>query len=221
MAYRPTEKTKAHRAAQYQSLLSAAVEIVAESGFQGLTIAALAKKAEIATGTVYKYFESKAVLCAEVFKQATEKEVNQVRIAALGDHHRPCRQRLIQAIQVFSERALRGDRLAYALIAEPVDPAVEAQRLIYRQAYASIYAELIGEGISKKEFPEQSVKVTATALVGVIAETLIAPLGRSAGVERSQSKPPELSQQPSHDTAEQLLIDIQQFCLRAVTGMPH
>jgi len=218
MAYRPTEKTKAHRAAQYESLLSAAIEIVANSGFQGLTIGALAKRAEIATGTVYKYFESKAVLCTEVFKRATEKEVEQVRIAALNDCARPCRLRLIEAIQVFSERALRGDRLAYALIAEPVDPAVEAQRLIYRQAYASIYAELITEGIGKKEFPAQSVKVTATALVGVIAETLIAPLGRRASIEptHTQTAQPELSPK----AAKQLLADIQQFCLRAVTGMP-
>jgi len=134
-----------------------------------------------------------------------------VRQAALGEINQPCRKRLINAIQVFSERALRGDRLAYALIAEPVDPAVEAQRLIYRQAYADIYAELITEGVRKKEFPEQSVAVTATALVGVIAETLIAPLGRKAGIDIKGVRP---------DSAQQLQADIQQFCLRAVTGMP-
>ncbi|MGH1373939.1 MAG: TetR/AcrR family transcriptional regulator [Cellvibrionaceae bacterium] len=220
MAYRPTEKTKAHRAAQHDSLMSAAIAIVAESGFQGLTISALAQKAEIATGTVYKYFESKAHLCAEVFKQATEKEVEQVRIAALDDNQRPCRQRLIQAIQVFSERALRGDRLAYALIAEPVDPAVEAERLVYRQAYASIYADLVREGIRKKEFPEQNVEITATALVGVIAETIIAPLGRRAGIEEASPRESGIQIQDPSKASEQLLCDIQQFCLRAVTGMP-
>ncbi len=215
MAYRPTEKTKAHRIAQHDSLMNAATAIVAESGFHGLTISALAQKAEIATGTVYKYFDSKAQLSAQVFKRATEKEVEQVRAAALDEHERPCRLRLIQAIQVFSERALRGDRLAYALIAEPVDPAVEAERLVYRQAYASIYADLIREGIGKKEFPEQNVDVTASALVGVIAETLIAPLGRRVGIETSESQPRQ-----SLDAPPQLLMDIQQFCLRAVTGMP-
>lgn len=215
MAYRPTEKAKAHRIAQHDSLMNAATAIVAESGFHGLTISALAQKAEIATGTVYKYFDSKAQLSAQVFKRATEKEVEQVRAAALDEHERPCRLRLIQAIQVFSERALRGDRLAYALIAEPVDPAVEAERLVYRQAYASIYADLIREGIGKKEFPEQNVDVTASALVGVIAETLIAPLGRRVGIETSESQPRQ-----SLDAPPQLLMDIQQFCLRAVTGMP-
>lgn len=218
MAYRPTEKTKAHRAAQHDGLMNAATAIVGDAGFQGLTMSALAQQADIATGTVYKYFDSKAQLCAEVFKRATEKEVEHVRAAALNDGQRPCRQRLIQAIQVFSERALRGDRLAYALIAEPVDPAVEAQRLIYRQAYASIYADLVREGVRKKEFPEQNVDITATALVGVIAETLIVPLGRRAGIEALETEKPLA--QYSAEASEQLLTDIQQFCLRAVTGMP-
>lgn len=218
MAYRATEKTKAHRLAQHDSLIRAATAIVAEGGFQALTITALAKKAEIATGTVYKYFDSKAQLCAEVFKRATEKEVEQVRAAALEDGQQSCRKRLIQAILVFSERALKGDQLAYALIAEPVDPGVEAERLIYRQAYASIYADLVTEGILKKEFPEQNVEITATALVGVISETLIAPLGRRTGIEETNDKAG--SQQVSIENTDALLKDIQQFCLRAVTGMP-
>ena len=134
--------------------------------------------------------------------------------AALADMSQPCRKRLINAIQVFSERALRGDRLAYALIAEPVNPAVESQRLIYRQAYADIYGELIAEGVKKKEFPEQTVAVTATALVGVIAETLIAPLGRKAGID-------DQADRSDSGSAQQLQADIQQFCLRAVTGMPN
>ena len=218
MPYRPTEKTKAHKAAQYSHLLSQAVKLVAQQGFQGLTISKLARQADLATGSVYKYFDSKAQLCAEVFKSATEREVEQVRLAALSDTSRPCRLRLIQAIQVFSERALESDRLAYALIAEPVDPTVEAQRLIYRQAYADIYAKLIAEGISNKEFPHQNVEITATALVGVIAETLIAPLGRKMD---GQLDNPDgtVDSMINKESQAEILKDIQQFCLRAVTGM--
>jgi len=219
MPYRPTEKTKAHKAAQYSHLLNQAVRLVAQNGFQGLTISKLARQADLATGSVYKYFESKAQLCAEVFKSATEREVEQVRVAALSDTSLSCRLRLIHAIQVFSERALDSDRLAYALIAEPVDPTVETQRLIYRQAYADIYAQLIAEGIGNKEFPHQNVEITATALVGVIAETLIAPLGRKMDPRRDSTDGSVNSTIDKQSQAE-LLKDIQQFCLRAVTGMP-
>lgn len=219
MPYRPTEKTIAHRAAQYSHLLSHAVKLVAQKGFQGLTISKLANQANLATGTVYKYFDSKAQLCTEVFKSATEREVEKVHKAALSDRSRPCRLRLIEAIQVFSERALESNRLAYALIAEPVDPTVEAQRLIYRQAYADIYAKLIAEGVSNKEFPHQNVEITATALVGVIAETLIAPLGRKIASAPGESDT-AASSSTSEASSSEVLKDIQQFCLRAVTGMP-
>lgn len=211
MAYRPTEKTEARRAAQHDHLLKTALAVVAKEGFQGLTISAVAQEADVATGTLYKYFDSKAALCTEVFKLATEKEVNKVKLAAFPtptNQPLPCRQRLINAITTFAHRAIQARKLAYALIAEPVDPLVDSQRLVYRQAYADIYSDLISEGIKTKEFPQQSPAVSSAALVGVVAETLIAPLGRD-------------QQTPLDTESEQKLInDIKQFCLRAVTGLP-
>ncbi|GAB3100925.1 TetR/AcrR family transcriptional regulator [Aestuariicella hydrocarbonica] len=211
MPYRPTAKTEARRAAQKQLLLKSALTLVTQHGFQGLTISALAKSANVATGTVYKYFNSKSDLCTAVFKSATEKEVNNVRETAFPNADSEavsCRQRLVNAITTFTERAVKAKRLAYALIAEPVDPQVDAERLNYRQAYADIYAELIREGIKSKEFPEQSVEVSASALVGVLAETLIAPLGRD-------------QQHPLNEREEQALLSaLKQFCLRAITGLP-
>ncbi len=214
MAYRPTEKTEAHRSAQRQLLLQAALAVVSRHGFQGLTITAVAQQANLATGTVYKYFESKAVLCADVFRLATEREVDKVQQAAFpkltaGETAVPCRQRLINAIVIFAQRAIQARRLAYALIAEPVDPMVESERLVYRQAYADIYGRLIQEGIEKKEFPQQNARLAAAALVGVVAETLISPLGRNQASGQVQEYP-----------AEALISDLKQFCLRAITGMP-
>lgn len=213
MAYRPTEKTEARRAAQYELLLKTALALVSREGFQGLTISALSKDANVATGTLYKYFDSKAALCTAVFKLATEKEVNKVRQAAFpnadsGATPISCRQRLINAITTFAQRAIQAKHLAYALIAEPVDPQVDSERLVYRQAYADIYADLIREGIKTKAFPQQNPEVSSAALVGVVAETLIAPLGRDR-------------QHPLSEHDEQTLINaMKAFCLRAVTGMP-
>ncbi len=46
--------------------------------------------------------------------------------------------RIAAAVETFARRALRGRRLAWALIAEPVDPAVEAERLVFRRAYRDV-----------------------------------------------------------------------------------
>lgn len=204
MPYRPTEKTEARKKSQHNLLLTTALALVAKEGFQSLTVAMLAEHAQVAIGTVYKYFDSKAELCSAVFRCATEKEVDQVQQSAFPeDATVSCEQRLANSVQVFSERALEGFRLAYALIAEPVDATVQHERLKYRQAYAAIFEELIQEGIDKDEFCEQDAEVSAAALVGTLSETLLG----SIGSHMSEAK--QIDQQ-------KLITNIQRFCLRAV-----
>lgn len=201
MAYRPTEKTVARKAALRQRIVDAAFSQVSTGGFGALTVGAVAQQAGIATGAVYKHFDSKAQLCAEIFRRATEKEVAVVRDTALGEGAPP--QRLLNAIEAFAARAIRGRRLAYALIAEPVDPLVDAERLRYRHAYAEIFEQLVAEGIRTGDFPPQLPSVSAAALVGVIAEALVGPLTWQDGAP------------PAIEPAE-LIRSIQAFCLRAV-----
>lgn len=201
MAYRPTEKTQARKAALKKRLLDAALLLVAGGGFSALTIQAVAQQAGIATGAIYKHFESKAQLCAEIFRLATEKEVRMVSQAALREG-RPA-ARLLDAIETFAMRALRGQRLAYALIAEPVDTLVDAERLRYRQAYADIFEQLVEEGILAGDFPAQAAAVSAAALVGAITESLVGPLSWQTNTRPSVEQ-------------TRLIRSIQAFCLRAV-----
>ena len=201
MAYRPTEKTQARKAALKKQLLDAALFLVAGGGFNALTITAVAQRAGIATGAVYKHFESKAHLCAEVFRLATEKEVAVVRETALREGAPATR--LLGTIETFAMRALRGRRLAYALIAEPVDTLVDAERLRYRQDYADIFRQLVEQGIASGDFPPQVSAVSAAALVGAITESLVGPLSW------------QMNTQPSVEQTR-LIRSIQAFCLRAV-----
>lgn len=204
MPYRPTEKTEARKKAQYNLLLTTALSLVASEGFQNLTIALLAEQAQVAIGTVYKYFDSKAELCAAVFRCATEKEVLNVQQAAFPeDKDVSCEQRLVNAIQIFSERALEGYRLAYALIAEPVEAMVQQERLKYRQAYGEIFEALIEEAMQSKEFCEQDPQVSAAALVGALAETVLGSVGK------------QISEAKDIDR-QKVIQQIQGFCLRAV-----
>lgn len=206
MAYRPTEKTQARKAELRQRLLDAALELVSGGGFGALTMVSVASRAGIATGAVYKHFDSKAQLCAEVFRIATEKEVAVVRDNALGAG--TASLRLQRAIEAFAQRALRNPRLAFALIAEPVDALVDEQRLRYRHAYAEVFQELLTQGIQSGEFAAQTPSVSAAALVGVIAESLVGPLSW-----------PQPGQTPPE--AGPLIAAIQAFCLRAVAAPAH
>lgn len=206
MAYRPTARTESLRQQQRQALLHVAQKHVREGGFAALSIATVATGAGLATGSFYRHFAGKAELCAEVFRLATQREVDMMqRLATVSES---ARNRLIHLIQAFSQRAMKGRTQAFALIAEPVDPLVEQERLLYRQRYSDIFSALIEEGIQLDEFPAQNSAISAAALVGALAETLVGPLA--------------MHQQKNTDfnlTEEATLITaVTQFCLRAITG---
>lgn len=208
MAYRPTEKTEARKRAQHKLLSDTALNIVARGGFSALTVASLAEEANVAIGTIYKYFQDKMAVCTHVFQRGSAREVETVQQCAFpegvaAEEMESCRKRLEDTITVFATRALTGHKLAYALIAEPIDPVVEAERLKYREDYADIFSRLVQEGVDKGEFRYQDAHVAATAIVGALAETLVGPLARVA--------------QGHNDIAQDALIDsIKTFCLAAV-----
>lgn len=174
MAYRETVKVKARKAATRTRLLTSATELVSEGGFRQVQMTAVARTAGVAVGTVYKYFASKEKLFANVFQMATEREVSHVELALQSSQSAP--DRLRNALQMFAERALKNPTLAWALIAEPVDPEVDQERLIYRARYAQLFERTIEQGIAAGDLPPQNASYSSTALVGAIAESLIGPL---------------------------------------------
>jgi AcrR family transcriptional regulator len=175
VAYRPTERTEARRTAARGRIVRAALELVARGGYREAQVAAVAKRAGVATGTVYRHFPSKADLLTEVFRVASQHEVDAVAAAA-AEAGGTAAHRIAAAVETFARRALRGRRLAWALLAEPVDPAVEAERLRFRRAYAEVFEGAVRDGIAAAELPEQDAAFIATALVGALGEALVGPL---------------------------------------------
>lgn len=207
MAYRPTAKTEARKQAQLQLLIESALLVVSARGFGALTMNALARQAELGTGTVYRYFDNKAHLCTEVFRIATEKELELVLQDAFPDHKSSCQERLSNVIVGFCHRAISGRKLAYALIAEAVDPEVDEQRLKYRHAYANIFRRLIDEGMASNVFIAQDSAISAAAIVGILAETLLTPLGAELAPESDSSE---------SFSRDIFIRELEQLCLRTV-----
>jgi AcrR family transcriptional regulator len=203
MPYRPTDRTEARRAAARDRIVRAALALVALGGYREAQVATVAKRAGVATGTVYRHFPSKADLLTEVFRVASQHEVDAVAAATASET--TAADRIAAATETFARRALRGRRLAWALLAEPVDPAVEAERLQFRRAYAEIFAGAIRDGVARGELPEQDAAFTATALVGAIGEALVGPLSPAAAAS----------------DADALVAALITFCLRSTTDQEH
>ncbi|UGS34573.1 TetR/AcrR family transcriptional regulator [Capillimicrobium parvum] len=165
MAYRATDRTEARRIAARERIVAAAHELIAAGGYREAAVAAVAARAGVATGTVYRHFPSKAELFAEVFRRASRREVEAVAASAAEGG-------VGAGVETFARRALRARRLAWALLAEPVDPAVEAERLAYRRAFRDAFAAALPGHVTDRE-------LIAAALVGAIGEALVGPLSPS------------------------------------------
>jgi AcrR family transcriptional regulator len=201
MPYRPTERTAARNAETRRRIVVAARGLIARGGYAEAQVAAVAARAGVATGTVYRHFPSKADLFAEVFREASQHEVDAVAATA-RESRDGAAGRIAAAVETFARRALRGRRLAWALIAEPVDPAVEAERLVFRRAYRDVFADVIEAGVDAGELPPQDPGLSAAALVGAIGEALVGPVSPTATARDPGA----------------LVASLVDFCLRSVTG---
>jgi AcrR family transcriptional regulator len=158
-------------------LLDAARLLIEEGGYGTASVIAIAERAGLASGTLYRHFGSKQELFVEVFRAVCDREVAAMRAAARDMQPAATHvERLETVFSTFAERALRRRRLAWALLAEPVDPLVDAERLTYRQRYAALVASVLEAAIAAGELPQQNVELTAAALVGGCGEALVGPL---------------------------------------------
>ena len=181
MARHPAHLADERHRETRRRILAAARAIVTEGWYAQASMSAVASRAGVATGTLYRHFAAKGELFAEVFRDAAGHE--QALIAGIvGDHELPVSARLARAVEVFARRARAAPTLAYALMAEPVDPAVEDARLESKRAYHQVFAALLEEGSERGELPSHDAEVVASALVGALQEALIGPLAkRQAG----------------------------------------
>ena len=85
MAYRRTDKATKRQADKRARILKAARDLVADGGWSAAQVDHVADKAGVATGTVYRYWSSKAELCAEIVATVSTSEVGIVRAIADAD----------------------------------------------------------------------------------------------------------------------------------------
>ena len=205
MPYRATEATRTARTLRSRSLLDAARAIVVRDGFGAATIKAVSADAQVSVGTVYTYFATREELLAAVFREAASIELDAVR-ASVATAPQTAAAQLRALIEAFARRAIRGRRLAWALLVEPVDPLIDAERLSYRRAYADTVAAIISRGVTSGELPAQDARIVGPGIVGAIGEALTGPLS------------------PLNDSAattDHVIDSILALCLRAIGATEH
>src|SRR6266540_7135969 len=148
MPYRQTENVVRKLAARHEAILAAACDAASAGGMAAVQIAPVAERAGIEIGALAR-----------------------AAAAAPGPL-----SALAAAVTTFAARALARRRLAFALIAEPVEPELDAARVSYRKALASELETLIRAALAAGHLPQQDAALTAPALIGALVEGLIGPL---------------------------------------------
>ncbi len=186
MPYRQTDNVIRRLAARRAAILAAARNAVAEGGMAAVQIAPVAQSAGVAAGTVYRYFPSKTDLVAALAADLAAQELS-VLAAAAKAAPGPL-SALAATVATCSARMLARRRLAFALLAEPAEPDVDAARAPYRGALVGELRRLIEAAIAGGHLPAQDAALAAAALVGLLVEGLLGPLAPPAGDDASATR---------------------------------
>lgn len=170
MAYQETHYTRQLKADSRAALLKAGHRILSKQGFAGISIAAVAAGASMATGNLYRYFSNKDALVVALFERASQHEIQ-----AVFDSVNPSAPAALQMetlLTAFAQRACVNPVLSYALLAEPVGPALEQARQRYRSTWASHFQQVIQTGTDRGDFCQQPASTAAVAIVAAMADSL-------------------------------------------------
>jgi len=136
-------------------IVRAALELIAEHGFHGAPIATIADRARVGAGTIYRYFENKDQLIAELYRELEGKIYAKILKGYSPDQ--PVRQRFLHL----------GTALLWYFIENPLDFRYLEQfhnspyGVVYRRNKFlgenhgnDIFRGLFQEGVSGKEMKE-------------------------------------------------------------------
>ncbi|NJO23677.1 MAG: TetR/AcrR family transcriptional regulator [Sphingomonadales bacterium] len=201
MAYRRTPAVVTRLEDNRARILSVARDLVAEGGWRHAHVATVAEKAGVATGTVYRYFPSKAELFAEVLANVSRRE-REVVAAIVGGDGTPA-ARLQGAIKAFAKRALQGRRLAHAMIVEPCEPASIRRAWSGGAKLGEEFVRLVEVGQAEGVFRACDPRIAAACVVGAFMEALVGPLTPDAFADAKD--------------AQRLIEEIADNCLAVVS----
>lgn len=134
-----------------QEILRAALELVAEQGFHDAPMSLIAKKAGVAAGTIYCYFENKDVLMIELFRDLEERAHSVIMGGYAAE--KPIRDRFLHL----------GTALIWYFITNPLDfryleqffnspygTAFRRDRILGNREARDVFRELFEDGVAKQ-----------------------------------------------------------------------
>jgi AcrR family transcriptional regulator len=141
-----------------RDIMQTALKLIAEQGFHRAPMAEIAEKAGVATGTIYRYFESKDVLITELHRELEDKIM-----AFLQEGYpsgRPLRERFLYLIRGILRYFITNPlhfRYMEQYFNSPYGISMHRDRLLGKSGNHDILMDVFEQGIEQqvlKELPK-------------------------------------------------------------------
>lgn len=126
MSYKRSSLMQERMEQNREAILQSARELIAQGGIKDAQIQAIAERAGVSSGLVYRYFDNKSQVLIEVLSEAIQHEVKILN--HIAESELSSKQKLDKAVTTFVKRAMNSPQLAYSLMFEPVDAELEHER---------------------------------------------------------------------------------------------
>ena len=185
-----------------EAILQSARELIAQGGIKDAQIQAIAERAGVSSGLVYRYFDNKSQVLIEVLSEAIQHEVKILN--HIAESELSSKQKLDKAVTTFVKRAMNSPQLAYSLMFEPVDTELEHERFRSKQLIKQSIKEILAAGKINGEFGFEDLNTAALCVVGAMTFVVIEPLNPSRNVMFDQNY------------KDYFVKQIAEFCVNAV-----
>jgi AcrR family transcriptional regulator len=156
-----------------EEVIRAALELIAEHGFHGAPMAMVADRAGVGAGTIYRYFESKDALIAEIFNELEKKVVEYLLQGYSLD--RPLRERFIHLstmiIRYFMANAIHF-RFIEQYMNSPYGVSLRRERLLGEARDIDLFRHLLQEGIDRQALKDLPLTLHFALAFGPILSLL-------------------------------------------------
>lgn len=156
-----------------EEILRAALELIAEHGFHGAPMAMVAERAGVGAGTIYRYFEGKDALIAEIFAELEKKLVEYLLPGYSLD--RPLRERFVylssMIIRYFMDNAIHF-RFIEQYMNSPYGVTLRRERLLGEARDIDLFRNLLQEGIDRRELKDLPLAMHFALAFGPIVSLL-------------------------------------------------
>lgn len=149
---------------QVERILDAACAEVVERGYDAASTSSIAKRAEIAVGSVYRYFPDKRTLIQAIERRNQLRYTEAVR-ARLADV-RDWRQAVEVTLETFREMHRTDPGFRAVVLSGLGDPQLESTPGEFDDQHAAEFAELLAQRFGARDSHEFRLTVTLTITMG-------------------------------------------------------